>query len=1085
MQAYLALLNRASGVASTPYQGFQGEETAPINEQQQAGIGNINQISGPNSQFIGQIDASGNPISAADIQRYQDPYTNDVIHATQADFDVQNQRANSTVTGNAAAQGALGGDRVGVAQALTAEGQARVQAPVIAGLRSQGYQQAVNTAENQQQQAMRAGVSAQSAAMQGAQAQVGAGTLEQQTQQAQDTQARQDYYQQQGYPFQVAQWLAAIDTGVGGSMGGTSTSTGNASTQGPSPNPWTQALGLGLAGASLFPKEDGGAVTGKRAGFSRFAEGGGVHDDFNTMLSPDQERAFQSWKSQNAANDSGADYDLRGAYLANMQRDPENGHMGDRFKKPNHPTFSDQSQYATGDQRDRAGFWVGPEGPDQTFVPPVATKRRGGQVMLRAGFASGGSPYGGIGPSWVPVMDPRASPVSVHASMPSAPQAPKQSGLSQDQMKGIGTLAQKGWNAVNDYADPGTAENLLPGLTADDYGSWRGGRIKRYATGGFADGGVPDFNDRFDAAYPNMSAGVGASRPAVDTLGPTYDDGGGPFRLSSPEDLNDWRARVDRDNGKKITESAVDAGLPPPQLAAAPDVAPLPPEVTSGVSSKPRMTASAAPPEGAEDGTEALSYAGSPRMKAGVGAPQNLTATEQEKPGGILDSLGIKMTPELRQGLMQAGLAMMATTRGGPGSFLGGLGEAGMAGVGAYSKSVEAQQKHDLEQMKLSQEQERMHLPYEQMTAAAQEEAAKSPLIRGPDGKMIVNPAWVQMKQKEADITQKDNWAPLPGDGINPDRMYNKVSGEVKEVPAQQTGTATTTLNPGQFDYRANAPQVNKGDTVPEPAVIAGHSPELLKRDAELYLATGQLPKASVSARSDVGRAQMIYQRAVQNYGVTLAASKGLNMAQMADLQRFGTNAAKFPLSKQGDQTVAIGTAIRHIGALEDYAKAWDASKGNVNAPILRQAAAKFATFLGKAEPTNLEEAASIAGPEIIKAIGVAGGGTGGEREAQEFHFRPGAHTDQILGAANVAKTFLAGQLPAKEAQASNVGFPHERFMQMVGPTEYDYLSAINHGKAPTATTGEKPKPSPADIDYARTHPEVKDKFIARFGVSP
>lgn len=115
------------------------------------------------------------------------------------------------------------------------------------------------------------------------------------------------------------------------------------------------------------------------------ADGGRImlapEDAYSTPLSLHDEAAYQQWKIQNAPRDSGADYDLRGAYLANMQRDPDNGHMGDRFKKPNHPTFSDQSQYAVGDQRDRAGYWVGPEGPDQTFVPPVATRAGGGKVM--------------------------------------------------------------------------------------------------------------------------------------------------------------------------------------------------------------------------------------------------------------------------------------------------------------------------------------------------------------------------------------------------------------------------------------------------------------------------------------------------------------------------------------------------------------------------------------------------------------------------------------------------------------------------------------------------------------------------------
>ena len=101
-----------------------------------------------------------------------------------------------------------------------------------------------------------------------------------------------------------------------------------------------------------------------------FAEGGAVGDDYNTDLGADEPN-FQKWKAQVAPNDTGADYDLRGAYKAGAGKDPTSGHMTDQFKKPNHPTFSDQSQYATGANRDRAGTWVGPEGPNQTFVPPA------------------------------------------------------------------------------------------------------------------------------------------------------------------------------------------------------------------------------------------------------------------------------------------------------------------------------------------------------------------------------------------------------------------------------------------------------------------------------------------------------------------------------------------------------------------------------------------------------------------------------------------------------------------------------------------------------------------------------------------
>ena len=77
---------------------------------------------------------------------------------------------------------------------------------------------------------------------------------------------------------------------------------------------------------------------------------------FNTVLTPEEEPGFEAWKQQNFPNDSGYDYDLKGAYKAGMQPDPETGHGLDTFKKPNHPTFSDQSQYAQ-IMPEKAGRW--------------------------------------------------------------------------------------------------------------------------------------------------------------------------------------------------------------------------------------------------------------------------------------------------------------------------------------------------------------------------------------------------------------------------------------------------------------------------------------------------------------------------------------------------------------------------------------------------------------------------------------------------------------------------------------------------------------------------------------------------------
>lgn len=275
MDAYYSLLNRAGGVASTPYQAYQGDLTAPINAQQTTGINNINQGAGFAQPYIqsaaGYANSAAQPLSQADIAKYQSPYTQSVVDSTSAWFNNQNKQQQQNVLGNAAAQGALGGDRVGVAQANLAAQQTASQAPVIAGLYNQGYQQAVGVAQQQQQNRANAayslgnlGVAGQNAALTGANAQVGAGSLQQQNEQQRLNAAYQQYQIGQAFPYQQTQWLAGIDTGVGSQLGG------NSSTTAPAPNPWAQFAGVGLTAASMFLKK-GGAVPG-------FAPGGQVED---------------------------------------------------------------------------------------------------------------------------------------------------------------------------------------------------------------------------------------------------------------------------------------------------------------------------------------------------------------------------------------------------------------------------------------------------------------------------------------------------------------------------------------------------------------------------------------------------------------------------------------------------------------------------------------------------------------------------------------------------------------------------------------------------------------------------------------
>ena len=82
---------------------------------------------------------------------------------------------------------------------------------------------------------------------------------------------------------------------------------------------------------------------------------------FDTHLPTNQESAYTRWKAQYAPGDSGQDYDLRGAFKAGLKPDTATGHWPDTFKKPGHPTFSDESKYA---RFGNPGHWQG-----DTYTP--------------------------------------------------------------------------------------------------------------------------------------------------------------------------------------------------------------------------------------------------------------------------------------------------------------------------------------------------------------------------------------------------------------------------------------------------------------------------------------------------------------------------------------------------------------------------------------------------------------------------------------------------------------------------------------------------------------------------------------------
>jgi len=114
---------------------------------------------------------------------------------------------------------ATAGQLAGLGQQQFGQGLAAGQQ--IAGLGQGVYGMGEKTAQN----LAALGTGAQGAALQGASAQLAAGTQEQQTQQAQNAALYNQFLQQQGYPFQTAQFLANIAMGTGANSGSTTTTT--------------------------------------------------------------------------------------------------------------------------------------------------------------------------------------------------------------------------------------------------------------------------------------------------------------------------------------------------------------------------------------------------------------------------------------------------------------------------------------------------------------------------------------------------------------------------------------------------------------------------------------------------------------------------------------------------------------------------------------------------------------------------------------------------------------------------------------------------------------------------------------------
>lgn len=305
--AYSNLLSRAQQTGSQPYVPYTGQMVAGFNPTQEQVFGQVANTAGASGSAAADpylaaaeqnFNAATTPLwgsvqqfSPGAVSQYESPYTQDVVNATQKQFDLQNAQQQQQLEGSAAAAGAFGGDRQAVMQAQLAGQQQAAQAPVIAGLENTGYQTALGEFNTQQQNQLGAneanawlnsqaafgnaslGSEAQNLQLAGESALANTGQEQQALAQENLNVPYEQWIAQQAYPYQQESWLAGMDTGLGGAAGSTSTTKTNESLGSSILGGLEAGAGLlGMTGAFPSPVAPGGSM---QSGWL-FKRGGGI-----------------------------------------------------------------------------------------------------------------------------------------------------------------------------------------------------------------------------------------------------------------------------------------------------------------------------------------------------------------------------------------------------------------------------------------------------------------------------------------------------------------------------------------------------------------------------------------------------------------------------------------------------------------------------------------------------------------------------------------------------------------------------------------------------------------------------------------
>lgn len=260
-------IQQGQAAAATPFQA----PVAPVAGFSQDQLGAFQQMRDLGSAGQGNFAQAANYFSPQGTAQFYNPYAQAVTDNMKDIFGAQQAQTTGQLT---QAAGGVGADRIAVGQADLAKQQDLAAGQTYASLWNSAAQQAQAAGQGQ----MQLGQSAFNNAGQAGNALLGTGGLQQQLSQAQLNAPYQQQLAALAYPFQTAQFNAAITGGLAPGLGGTTMGQGNTNgTSTPAqPSIWSQLLGAGTAAAGIY----GGLNSGSGKGTSSnpaYGMGNGVY----------------------------------------------------------------------------------------------------------------------------------------------------------------------------------------------------------------------------------------------------------------------------------------------------------------------------------------------------------------------------------------------------------------------------------------------------------------------------------------------------------------------------------------------------------------------------------------------------------------------------------------------------------------------------------------------------------------------------------------------------------------------------------------------------------------------------------------